>query len=1256
MNIYKSLHKSIYILVLILSGIVSAQNKISTEIISIRDGLSSNNIRDIIQDQYGYIWIATRDGINIYDGYNIKVLKNIPGDSISLVDNITYRVLEDSRGSIWVASEGGLSKYDRKKDTFRNFFPSGTAGSDGNTTYRVYEDSRKKLWASTTEGLLEFNRDTEEFIRYDVMKSDNSVAFFVNYGGSVCENNNGELFTISQSWGLLKFDYEASLFVVIPLKNNFNERISGSINIFASLFDEENNLWFASSRGLVKIDIDKKSGYDITPFIKRDIVQNRVLDNSASDLYMDKENNIWVGTGRNGLYLYKTKEHKFEKLLSSSSALFYTAFFEDNSGILWFGSSRGVHRYDFDKRPLETYKLSGNNLEDNTDKIVLSLAESSHYNNLVWLGTTSGVMLFDNVKNKSIEATNKVKSLAELNKLTITNVLESDDGVLWASTRLSGLFSINLRSGRLKNYTRTIYDRSSISNNQIRELIIDDNGNIMAGTRSGLNLLRRNEDKFTLIPSFYNRTYADELFDTLKNFRETGKPTSSITKAGDYADISKEFVLRKNSKVIIYSVGEGLAAWNMVDFGWLESEEGDTLWSGGEFAESFHAGGTAKNRIIVGLLDLKAGRYKLRYKSDDSHSFESYNGTPPQDTTSWGTQLFSLNDEEFLTMSTLLKESIDAPYIEGEDIRVLHIDSKNNTWVGTNKGVSKIDSNGNIQNYMQSSTNLNSLSTNEINDIKEDLKGNIWIATANGLNKLGPVSDDFTFITEKDGLPSSYLQAIEVDNNGHLWVSGLKGISKIERDDDQSNPVIVNYDVKDGLQGYEFYRKSSLKDKNGKLYFAGIDGFNAFYPGSSNRTPPFLALQDVKISNKSVNDMEDFSFPDLNSLSEISLAHDQNDLSFEFASIHYSRPDKNRLMYKMDGADEDWVLTDRRFASYTNLRPGNYTFSLKGSNGDGIWSDETKVINIYVAAPWYNNWFAYTVYVLLFLGLLYSVRRFEIARQQKNVQIKESQLQTKAAELKAQAAEAQALVVQAENDRKTKELEEARDLQLSMLPKKLPQLPNLDIAVYMQTATEVGGDYYDFHVSLDGTLTVVVGDATGHGMKAGTMVTTAKSLFNSYAPNSDILYTFHEITRCIKQMNFDKLSMCMTMAKIKGNKLQISTAGMPPSFIFRRDTRVVEEHVFKAMPLGTMDKFPYEIKDTTLNPGDTILLLSDGLPELVNKNGEMYGYKRIRNGFEDVAEKTPEDIISYLKNEGASWVDNADPDDDVTFVVIKVKE
>ena len=169
------------------------------------------------------------------------------------------------------------------------------------------------------------------------------------------------------------------------------------------------------------------------------------------------------------------------------------------------------------------------------------------------------------------------------------------------------------------------------------------------------------------------------------------------------------------------------------------------------------------------------------------------------------------------------------------------------------------------------------------------------------------------------------------------------------------------------------------------------------------------------------------------------------------------------------------------------------------------------------------------------------------------------------------------------------------------------------------------------------------------------MVTSAKSLFNSYAANPDILFTFREMTRCIKQMQFQSLAMCMTMLKIQNNQLVMSAAGMPPVYLFRNKHKIIEEHLMEGMPLGTMDKFPYELKEMELLTGDTILLMSDGFPELNNQHNEMFGYKRAKNSFAEVAEKNPEEIIAYLKNEGNRWSNDKDPDDDVTFVVIKVK-
>jgi serine phosphatase RsbU (regulator of sigma subunit) len=329
------------------------------------------------------------------------------------------------------------------------------------------------------------------------------------------------------------------------------------------------------------------------------------------------------------------------------------------------------------------------------------------------------------------------------------------------------------------------------------------------------------------------------------------------------------------------------------------------------------------------------------------------------------------------------------------------------------------------------------------------------------------------------------------------------------------------------------------------------------------------------------------------------------------------------VSYNLEGFSDHWNFTDKNFASFTNLEPGDYTLKIKAYSGFGVPSKYERNLSFTIAPPWYRTTAAYISYGLLLIGLIFTVDRV----QRRRLLTKERERQKiQEAELRAIAAEAQAKAAEAENERKSRELEEARELQLSMLPKKLPELPNLDIAVYMKTATEVGGDYYDFHVSMDGTLTVVVGDATGHGMKAGTMVTAAKSLFSTHASNPDILFTFREISRCIKHMDMHLLTMCMTVLKINQNKMILSSAGMPPTLLFRESTKQLEEIVVKGMPLGAFENFPYSLNETELYSGDTLLLMSDGFPELFNNEKEMYGYERVQEDFHKVARRSPDEI------------------------------
>lgn len=244
----------------------------------------------------------------------------------------------------------------------------------------------------------------------------------------------------------------------------------------------------------------------------------------------------------------------------------------------------------------------------------------------------------------------------------------------------------------------------------------------------------------------------------------------------------------------------------------------------------------------------------------------------------------------------------------------------------------------------------------------------------------------------------------------------------------------------------------------------------------------------------------------------------------------------------------------------------------------------------------------------------------------------------------------------AENERRARELEEARGLQLSMLPKKVPQHVTLDIAAYMKPATEVGGDYYDFHVAQDGTLTVVVGDATGHGLKAGTMVTATKSLFNAYAAEPDIRTFFRNSSRALKAMNLRGLFMALVMLKVEGHAVRVSAAGMPALLVYRASTDEVEEVLIKGMPLGSVASFPYQQVELSLSPRDIVVLMSDGFPERFNEAGEMMDYDKAGSVLLDVARLTPEEIIARFVNEGETWAGTRPQDDDVTFVVLKVKE
>lgn len=256
---------------------------------------------------------------------------------------------------------------------------------------------------------------------------------------------------------------------------------------------------------------------------------------------------------------------------------------------------------------------------------------------------------------------------------------------------------------------------------------------------------------------------------------------------------------------------------------------------------------------------------------------------------------------------------------------------------------------------------------------------------------------------------------------------------------------------------------------------------------------------------------------------------------------------------------------------------------------------------------------------------------------------------------KLETEELERQLLEVENTRKTEELEEARELQVSMLPKTPPELPNLDVAFEMKPATEVGGDYYDFNLTEDGQLTIAIGDATGHGMNAGLVVSAVKSLFKTSAHEVGNLGTLERISQGIKSMNLKRLYMAMMLATFNENRLTLAAAGMPPALIYRADENIVEEVLLEGMPLGGVIATERQEASFELQSGDTVLLMSDGLPEMMNPENQMLDYPKTKELFAEIADKSPKTIINYIFRAGTSWADGEPQADDITLVVIKVK-
>jgi Stage II sporulation protein E (SpoIIE)/7TM diverse intracellular signalling len=256
----------------------------------------------------------------------------------------------------------------------------------------------------------------------------------------------------------------------------------------------------------------------------------------------------------------------------------------------------------------------------------------------------------------------------------------------------------------------------------------------------------------------------------------------------------------------------------------------------------------------------------------------------------------------------------------------------------------------------------------------------------------------------------------------------------------------------------------------------------------------------------------------------------------------------------------------------------------------------------------------------------------------------------------------QSRVVEAENARKTAELAQARDLQLSMLPKELPRVAGLDVAAMTMPAAEVGGDYYDVRAAGDGSLLFAFGDATGHGLAAGIVVTAAKALFASLQVDDPPTSLLRGCDAALRSMQLPSLRMCLSLARVSRDRITVASAAMPPILIHRSRTNTIDELGTGGLPLGSRLTAQYEERSASLEPGDTLLFASDGFAELVNAEGLQLGYDGVAKALLDgvrslsAADLTATGIMMSLYQKVSAYRGAVPAGDDITFVVVHTRD
>lgn len=789
--------------------------------------------------------------------------------------------------------------------------------------------------------------------------------------------------------------------------DNQNSMSSGFVNNLDA--DTSGYLWASTNHGVSRLSF---STHEIKRYLHDNSDPHSLSNNTTSHLLVDSQGTLWVTTV-NGLNRYIPEQDHF-KHFESSVNLSY--IFEDNSDTLWIGTSdKGLMKFDREKQDLVPFHNFADRSSSMADDSINEIIEDDR--GYLWIGTTDGLKRIS-ADRKSIKTyTSDAEYSGAISDNDVQSLLQDSKGRLWVGTE-NGLNLYIYNQDRFYSYKHNTSDSQSLIGNRISSIYEDDQNILWVGNwTGGVNLFNFNKKGFEHYNNgedFYNQTSDGNVW----SFWEDDDQNIWFATNGGlnrFDPATREF-----QTDIVGDNNPDLSGYVTID---LKGDGKGNLWL---------ASSQGLKRYDIDKQEFKTYKNKPGDESSLSHDvllslFVEDNGeTIWAGTAGQGLDKLNRKTGDFQHYQP---DAEDSTSLSGQNVSVIHRDSKGILWIGTYSGLNRfVEEKNNFVQYKENISDTTTISSSLISVIFEDSKERLWIGTSEGLNLYNRATDTFTYYTEKDGLPDNTIYGITEDNYGNLFLSTNFGLAKFNPEEE----TFFTYDERDGLQENEFNIGAALTDSKGRMYFGGINGFNFFHPDSIKRNmhEPPVVITGFELFNRSVpvGEFEGTTYlqKNISYTNSLTLSYKDDVFSFEFAALDYAIPEKNRFAYKMDGFEEEWnYVGSRNFATYTDLSPGEYTFRVKASNNDGVWNEEGTSLSVNITPPfWQTSWFyllsGLFIIAAIIGGYRYRVRSITARNRLLEQEVKErtSELDEKNSELAEKNEHLEELL---------KELKETRD-------------------------------------------------------------------------------------------------------------------------------------------------------------------------------------------------------------------------------------